>query len=166
MNRIPAFICDLDGTIALHSKEERAHYDYTLVSNDRPNAPIISIVQRLIYSNIPDGYFLRPVFVTGRADANNGQVRRDTIDWLIENVNINPSYFDGNVLFMRPEFLKDRPGKRDYRPDFEVKEEIYHNDIEPAYDIRFAIDDRPQVLKMWHKLNIPTLAVGTPWIEF
>lgn len=99
---------------------------------------------------------LEVLFVTGRPDRDN--VRADTYRWLYDN-NLGP---DG--LFMRPGFLAN--GKHDYRPDFIVKNEIYQNLIEPNYDILFAIDNRPQVLKMWQSVGVFTFAVGTPWIDF
>lgn len=151
------FIIDIDGTVALHTESERAHFDYSKVINDRPNHPIIYLAEMLYGSG------LDPVFMSGRADENNGQVRLDTESWLFANIDF---YEAGHPLYMRPEFLEDRPDKRDFRPDFEVKRELYYRYVAPNYDIVYAIDDRPQVLKMWHSIGITTLAVGTPWIEF
>ena len=34
----------------------------------------------------------------------------------------------------------------DKRKDYEVKEEIYRNEIFPKYDVRFVLDDRKQVV--------------------
>lgn len=162
MRKIPGFICDIDGTVALHTVEERAHYDYSLVKYDRPNLTVINAVRDL-------SSLQQPVFVSGRADENNGQVRQDTIDWLQKHVGL----CDGHNLFMRPEFMPDgtyaQVGNkkiRDFRHDDIVKEEIYWEQIYQDWDIRFAIDDRPRVLRMWQALGITTFAVGTPWIEF
>jgi hypothetical protein len=172
---LQGFIVDLDGTIALHTEDERAHYDYSKVKYDRPNKPIITVVQRLAHSlfiseDNPYRPRIEPVFMSGRADESDGKVRRDTIDWLVDNIGFPREYYTKR-LFMRPEFLIDdygeiRAGHRDFRPDFIVKEELYFQKVEPYFDIQFAIDDRPQVLKMWQRLGIPTLAVGTPWIPF
>jgi hypothetical protein len=147
-----AYICDVDGTVANHTGI-RGHYDYDKVSLDLPIKPIIDIVKYL-----DKEYYT--VFVSGRPE----RARRDTIDWLTKHV-IYP-----DELFMRPDYLKDDFGVvsdiKDHRFDYVVKLEIYINQIEPFYNIKFAIDDRPQVLKMWQSIGIPTLAVGTPWIDF
>jgi hypothetical protein len=65
---------------------------------------------------------------------------------------------------MRPATLPN--GKPDYRPDYIVKEEIYRRDIEPLYDVKFAIDDRLQVCRMWHSIGIPVFRVGDPDADF
>ena len=165
-----AFICDIDGTVA--KKGDRGIHDYDKVSLDLPNKPIIDVVQRLAYGKTLLGSDLLPVFMSGRPDTK--QCREDTEVWVHDNVigQHNPL-----TLFMRPEILeKDyvsadglhviTAGKRDFRPDYVVKEELYRKHIEPYYDVQFAIDDRPQVLRLWNELGISTLAVGTPWIEF
>lgn len=156
MSKIEAFLCDVDGTVAFHTEQQRAHFDYSKVAYDTPNKPIIDVVDRLAEN-------IMPIFMSGRADENNGQVRLDTEQWLFNHTRCFT--FDVTLLFMRPEFLVNSM-KRDFRKDFEVKRELYYKHVEPFYDILFAIDDRPQVLRMWHELGIPTLAVGTPWIEF
>ena len=153
LRRIPAFICDLDGTVALHSEEERGHFEYSKVSGDRPNKPVIDIVQRIARTGLP------PVFMSGRADELN--VRQDTAAWLVTHVTMG---WTPQALFMRPEFLPD--GKRDFRPDYIVKEELYREYVEPYYDILFAIDDRPQVIDMWDSIGIPVIIAGIPWNSF
>ena len=48
----------------------------------------------------------------------------------------------------------------DYRPDYEVKLEIYENYIVPlGYHIDFALDDRNQIVDMWRSIGIKTLQV-------
>jgi len=154
MNKIKAFICDIDGTVADH-EGIRGHLDYDKVMLDKPNPHVIHVVTSLILSpSEPDN--VTCVFVSGRPERS----RDDTKEWLGKNV-FTP--YD-NELFMRPDWLAN--GLPDYRKDYIVKEEIYRNHIEPKYDIQFAIDDRPQVLRMWQSLGIPTFAVGTPWIDF
>lgn len=169
MDKVQAFLVDIDGTVAIHTAEERKHYDYSKVSADRPNQPVIDIVQRLTYSF---KFFtkIQPVFVTGRADENDGQVRNDTVEWLFNYVGLAREYFD-NRLFMRKELLVAdyrsadgltylKAGSRDFRPDWVVKEEIYHNDIEPHFNVHFALDDRDQVVKMWRRLGLTCLQVA------
>ena len=48
----------------------------------------------------------------------------------------------------------------DYRPDFEVKKEIYNGKIAIlGYNIDFALDDRNQIVDMWREMGIKTLQV-------
>jgi len=161
MTRIPAFICDVDGTLTNHTGI-RGHHEYEKVLLDKPIMPIINLVNRLRQNYSERHVKLEVLFVTGRPDRDN--VKSDTCKWMYDNGLVPIETKIPYKLLMRPGFLAD--GKHDYRPDYIVKEEIYHKDIEPYYDVQFAIDDRPQVLRMWQTLNIPTLAVGTPWKEF
>ena len=39
----------------------------------------------------------------------------------------------------------------DFRPDEEVKLEIYYNEIEPRYNVIAVFDDRDKVVKMWRE---------------
>lgn len=172
--KVDAYIVDIDGTVALHTPESRGHFEYAKVSEDLPNWPVINIVQYITYGFTADFWLprLQPVFMSGRADEADGQVRKDTVEWIFRNMGISREYFNGEDdqqdyigrLFMRPEYKAD--GSRDFRPDDIVKEELYTKYVEPHFNIHFAIDDRPRVLRMWQRLGIPTLAVGTPWIEF
>lgn len=52
-------------------------------------------------------------------------------------------------LFMR---LDD-----DYRPDVEIKREIYDDHIKDKYEIIFAVDDRKCVVDLWRSLGIVCL---------
>jgi FMN phosphatase YigB (HAD superfamily) len=57
-------------------------------------------------------------------------------------------------LWMRPD--------SDYRPDTEVKADIYHR-LRAHYDIRGAIDDRPVVVDLWRSLGLAvTVVPGWP----
>ncbi len=49
-----------------------------------------------------------------------------------------------------------RPSK-DYRPDTEIKEEIYNNEIKDKYNVLFCVDDRACVVKQWRKMGIVCL---------
>ena len=151
MDKPKGFICDVDGTIAYHDETMRKHYDYSLVLQDIPIRHTILIVQAVINEGI------EPIFVTGRADENEGKVRSDTVYWINKYVTDVP--FN---LYMRPEFLLGRPDKRDFRKDFEVKEEIYRKYVEPKWDVEFALDDRLQVCQMWHRIGISLLRTGDP----
>jgi hypothetical protein len=154
--KLKAFICDIDGTVADHT-DVRGHYDYDKVHLDKPVKPVIDVVRKLSADWYP------VVYMSGRPN----MCRDETTKWLLTHMQ---PLSTNDKLVMRPDYLTDNNGDtsdiRDFRPDFVVKEELYWKHVEPFYDIQFAIDDRPQVLKMWHRLNIPTFAVGTPWLEF
>lgn len=149
MFKIPAFICDIDGTLTDHTGI-RGHYEYGSVSLDRPIYSVIEVIEIL-------AEFLQPVFVSGRRDSES--CRSDTRAWINKYTDIK-----AYPLLMRPEKLSN--GKPDYRPDYIVKEELYRTCIEPYYDIRFAIDDRLQVCRMWYSIGIPVFRVGDPDADF
>ena len=44
--------------------------------------------------------------------------------------------------------------KGDYRHDEIIKEEIYHTDIEPNYNVIAVFDDRNRVCDMWRNLGL------------
>src|SRR5699024_3291866 len=113
-------VVDIDGTLALHV--DRSPYDYTRVSTDAPNEPIVQLVRSL-----KDDY--RIVYVSGRKDS----CREDTVAWLEKHVDV-----DGDLLMRRAD---------DDRPDYIVKNEIYDECIIPNCNIAFAIDDRDQVVR-------------------
>ena len=48
----------------------------------------------------------------------------------------------------------------DYRADSIVKEEIYHDKIEPVYNVLLVLDDRDSVVKMWRSLGLTCLQVA------
>jgi len=148
--RPEAFICDIDGTIADHGDEEsgliRGHYEYDKVKFDRPKPEVIRVVRILSKE-------LQPIFVSGRMDESANPVRIDTVHWIKSNVwpyDINPQW----PLFMRAD--------GDYRADYVIKEEIFTKLIEPRWNVRFAIDDRLQVCRMWHRIGVPVFRVGDP----
>ena len=140
-----ALIVDIDGTLAHHfdteGKQTRGHHEYALVGQDRPDHHIIHLVR--LYSQA--GYSI--VITSGRPSSRKDvNVRKLTVDWLMRE----QVPFD--ELFMRQE--------GDYRPDYEVKSEIYENYILPlGYQVDFALDDRDQIVKMWRSIGIKTLQV-------
>lgn len=52
----------------------------------------------------------------------------------------------------------------DTRQDSIVKREMYERDIEPYFDVKYVIDDRPQVCDAWRSLGLPVLQVVDPVI--
>ena len=140
--KVEAVIFDLDGTVALHhnpdGSQRRGHFEYSKVSEDLPNIPVINIVQ--ILSKI-----WQPIAVTGRMDENN--VRTDTINWIYKQMSMS-----GFPLLMRED--------GDYGKDYIIKEEIYFRYVEPYYDIKLVLDDRNQVVDMWRRLGLTCFQVA------
>jgi predicted kinase len=129
-----AYICDIDGTIAIMG--DRSPYDYTKVNLDKPNANIRVILNSISFTGLPI------IFVSGREEA----CREETIKWLKEN------HITCDYLIMRE--------TGDNRKDSIVKEEIYHEFIESRFNIIGVFDDRNSVIDMWRSLGLTTLQVN------
>lgn len=140
--RPKAIIVDVDGTVA-DMAGQRGAFEWGKVHLDLPRKEIIEMV---------DGYNDRDyqvIICSGRSD----ECFTATQQWLYDN------RVPCNRLFMRKE--------GDFRKDNAVKEEIFWTSIAPYYNVRAAIDDRPQMIRLWHELKIPNvIAVADPYIEF
>lgn len=142
----PGIIVDLDGTVALHcgtiadgkSWQHRGHYDYSLVHLDLPNEPIIELVTTLYNAGFD------VVYLTGRED----QCRDLTAGWLAGHIPGIEEY----ELYMRT--------TGDHRQDFLIKYDLFNAHIRNRVDVKFAFDDRAQVVKLWRAMGIPTLQVA------
>lgn len=142
-----ALICDLDGTLSLLNG--RDPYDASTCEDDLISEPVKAILDQFSFdcyeSNPPHSPFI--ILVSGRFDT----FQKQTEKWLKKH----RVFYDR--LYMR------RAG--DMRKDTIVKKEIYQEHIEPYYDVLFAIDDRPQVCRMWRQeLGIFVLQVND--VEF
>lgn len=120
-----AYIVDIDWTVALMNW--RSPYDYSKVSEDIPNSPVINLINKL--SN-----FWAIIFVSGRP----GSCFEETFDWLKENCNL-PSV----ILYMRKTW--------DKRSDDIVKREILEKYILNTNYVLWVFDDRDRVVKMWRE---------------
>ena len=127
-------IVDLDGTLAI--RDGRGPYDYTSVSLDKPNDPVVLITQAI------HSFGVQVIAVSGREDI----CRRDTEAWLNKHLGFSPK------LFMR--------SGGDYRPDYEIKEEIFRREIDGKFEVLLVLDDRQQTVDMWRKLGLTTFQVA------
>jgi predicted kinase len=136
-----AFICDIDGTVALRG--DRDPYDETRVSEDKPNPRVVEQVQ----INIRAG--LIPIWLSGRTAG----CTVDTWHWLDKYViPVTMSGLRGQ-LFMR------RVG--DNRKDSIIKRELFDEFVRGKYNVRFVLDDRKQVVDMWRdELGLTCLQVA------
>lgn len=60
-------------------------------------------------------------------------------------------------------------GARDFRPDYEVKEDLYEEIRGRGMRVLFAVDDNPKVIRLWDRLHLNTVHVPfhTPqWGEY
>lgn len=132
----PAYIVDIDGTLAHVVDGGRSHYDYSRVSEDAFDYEVASVVNSL-WNN---GNAI--ILVSGRED----WCRVDTENWLRER----GVPFD--KLLMR--------ATDDHRPDDIVKLEIFNEHIRNDYYVRGVFDDRDRVVKMWRSLGLKCYQVA------
>lgn len=128
-----AIIVDMDGTLAIMN--DRSPFDVTKCDRDLPNKPVLETVYKWQDE-------MKIIIVSGRTD--DGQEL--TQKWLEEN-KVNYT-----ALHMR------KTG--DMRKDSILKQEIYENFIRDQYNIKFILDDRNQVVKMWRDLGLTVFQVA------
>lgn len=123
-----AIIVDIDGTLALN-ESGRDYYDLSLVLEDKPFLPVVEIV-RMEYLN-----GTKIIILSGRDDS----ALEDTTTWLMAH--------DIPYDFIHMRVTGDR------RKDAIIKREIYDEKIHGSFNIKYIIDDRPQVIRMWRELG-------------
>ncbi len=129
-----AILCDIDGTLALLN--DRSPYNAAECENDFVNEPVSNIVATY-YNN---GHTI--ILASGRSEEHREQTER----WLDKHA------IRYHFLFMRP--------VKDSRQDAIIKREIYEQQIEGKYNIKFVLDDREQVVKLWRSLGLTCLQVA------
>lgn len=130
-----AVLVDVDGTVALMAA--RSPYDETRVREDRPNLPVIAVVNALYDA----GHAV--VFCSGRTEG----CRVETERWLCEHV-------------MAPVTALHMRAVGDTRRDAIVKLELFDRHIRDAYRVVCVLDDRDQVVEMWRALGLTALQVA------
>ena len=144
-----AVICDIDGTLAIND-EGRSFYDMSRVGEDSVDPLMACVVDALYnYGTEPDGKpYPTIIIVSGRSE----DARKDTESWLEKNM------IPYDKLYMRQE--------NDKRKDAIIKEEIYHEYIEPDYCVLGVFDDRNQCANLWRRLGLRVAQLGNPLVEF
>lgn len=130
----PAVMVDIDGTLALHNG--RSPYDLARCSSDLPNHAVIDAVRAAHQVG------QEVIYCSGREDS----VREDTAAWLERHVGVP------GLLYMRT--------AEDKRKDSIVKRELFDEHIRDAYDVRYVLDDRQQVVDMWRSLGLTVFQVA------
>ncbi len=126
------FIFDLDGTLALMQEGGRSPFDWDRVGEDE----LCKSTAELLQSVLSFG----PVLIcTGRSEES----RNHTLAWLASHHIDIP---ESSVFFR---------GKRDFRPDWQVKEDMWrHITDELDYRILGIVDDRNQVCRRARALGL------------
>lgn len=130
-------ICDIDGTLAI--KGDRDIYDYSRVEVDKPNLPIVRLVQSF-------GECLEIIYMSGRDDSCYLSTRY----WIADHLGY--AFPEDIQLFMR------KTG--DKRKDSIVKRELFDEFIRDKYQVDYVIDDRDSVVEMWRSLGLTCLQVN------
>lgn len=137
MTNLPAYLVDIDGTVAI--KGDRDIFDWSRVILDTPNDDVVRIVRMIMQTG------WEVIFMTGRMD----DCRQATTDWLRIYLD---AVVDEETLLMRK--------SGDYRKDAIVKRELYDAHIAGRYDVFGVFDDRNQVVKMWRELGLTVFQVA------
>lgn len=132
----PTYLVDIDGTVALRG--ERGPFDWDAVGLDRPNQPVIDLLEALDHMGV-----YQFVFLSGRPEI----CREATEKWLINHIGV-----EWGRLFMRD--------TGDNRPDNVVKQEIFDREIRERYNVVGVFDDRNKVVAMWRSLGLPVFQVA------
>jgi len=127
-----AIVVDIDGTLALMGNK-RSPYDTAKCIHDDLCVPINETIKVFTLA----GYYI--LLLSGRSSEH----RDITLEWL----DIHRVCY--NELIMRKE--------GDTRKDYLVKKELYEAHIKDKYNMICAIDDRPQVRRMWIEEGIYVL---------
>ena len=139
-----AYIFDVDGTLAnvdefLHfMRDGKKDYDsfHSASINAKPNLEVFSMLDNAISK----GHAI--LIVTSRKEKWRGL----TSMWLAKN------NARSHALFMRDD--------NDNRPDYEVKKDILSK-VEEFWAVVHAVDDNPNVIRLWEENKIPTTKIGT-----
>lgn len=127
LDKPEAIIVDLDGTLA-HMEGRRGPFDWDKVRGDSLDVKIANLLTTIKTSPYaPDAV----IILSGR----NSVCRDETIEWLARHG------IEYDFLYMRAE--------GDDRKDAIIKKELFDEYIRDEYAIRFVLDDRPQVIRMW-----------------
>jgi hypothetical protein len=144
INKPTAHIYDVDGTLA--NVDPYLHYvrgsnrDYDAFHGASINALPNMDVLEMLNNSVSDGHAI--LVVTSRKE----KYRALTSMWLAKN-NIK-----SHALFMRSD--------DDNRPDYEVKKDILDK-ISTLWDVTHAVDDNPNVIRLWQDHDITTTKIGT-----
>lgn len=137
-----AIIVDLDGTLCI--KGDRDIYDASKCHLDTAD----EAVSRIAGWAWTEGWHV--IFLSGRGEEHRIQTEK----WLLrEGWHDSMQSETGRIHgpFMRPE--------GDRRPDFKVKADLFEEHVRGRFNVKFALDDRNQIVDLWRGMGIKTLQV-------
>ncbi|WP_280404743.1 AAA family ATPase [Nocardia brasiliensis] len=146
-----AIIVDLDGTLADNSW--RSPFDYTRVLED----PVIEATKTLV--NAAAWHYDRDHDYDTGNDGINILIFSGRDDICIEDC---AQWLDNEEIAWDELSLRDEGDKR---PDAVVKYKMF-DEVRDRYHIIGVIDDRQQVVRMWHALGLTVFRVGDPDASF
>ncbi len=132
----PAIVVDIDGTLA--TMADRSPYEWHRVGEDTPVSAVIDAVSAAYQAG-------NEILIMSGRDSS---CRDITQEWLLKNL-ARVSDFQ---LFMRAE--------GDMRKDNLVKYELFNEHIRGKYHVKYILDDRDQVVKMWRALGLNCFQVA------
>lgn len=146
-----AIIVDVDGTLVdvsslrhyvLGAQKPDGSYNtknFDAFHRGSVDCPPIEQTVKLVQQYADSGHAV--LIVTARSDKYYPQ----TAWWLADHK------IPHSDLYMRAE--------GDFRPDYEVKRDIYARIVKKWGTVVHAIDDNPAVIALWEELNIPTTVI-------
>lgn len=135
-------IVDVDGTLSSH-EGVRGPFEHDKCDKDIPHYEIIDLVRAWAKCNNSATLPSKIIIVTGAEE----KFRSIRSGWLKDH------HIPFDELHMRP--------TGDFRPDYEIKREIYYAHIAGRFNVRFVLDDRQQVVDMWrNELGLRVLQVA------
>ena len=129
-----AIIFDLDGTLANcdhrlhHIKGDKKDWDsfFNEIPNDTLNKGVLELWNFIPYKR---------VIVTGRPIKYAAKTNK----WLTDK-----GIYADEVIYR---------SHKDFRNDDIVKKELYEDHLKDRYDVKFVVEDRDRVVKMWRSLG-------------
>ncbi len=144
INKQAAYIFDVDGTLAnvdpyIHlvrgpNKNYEAFHEASI--NALPNFEVVQMLNEAFFDQ------MHVLVVTSRKEKWRGI----TSLWMAKND------IGHHALYMRH--------NDDNRPDYEAKKDML-TEIRKHWNVVHAIDDNPNVIKLWEEYGIPTTKIGT-----
>lgn len=147
MTRAPAAIFDVDGTLVdvssvrHHVMQRPKRFD--LFHGGAIDCPPHPRAIELVRQAKDDG--LAVLVATARKES----WRFHTLLWLREQG------IEHDAIYMR--------GLYDDRKDYDVKADLLRS-IQRRYDVRLAVDDNPNVIRLWREHGIPTVTIPG-WVD-
>lgn len=133
----PCIICDLDGTLALHTSG-RGPYEEKRCGEDSCDPRLA----QLLDWTLDNGTDI--IFLSGRGEA----CKEQSMEWIKSHLR---NWRDQKISGFgeRIQLLMRKKGDR--RADQVVKKEIYDNHIKDKYNVLCVFDDRNKVVDMWRQ---------------